>query len=260
MMEHGLWVALVLAFLSLDQTAFGQFMVSRPIVTGPVVGWLLGRPDIGLELGALIELIWINDLPVGAHLPLDLTMLSGTTVALACELSKTSQPEAVMTFALGVAIPLALGSTEVEILLRKFHVRWLHFAQRMAFNGHLQTFEWINYLVLAQQWVKGFLVSLACLTLAHWSSHLYGILGQVLEGRVLEGFYYAHWLLLALGCSAVIDLLVERKNAPVLFLSIGAILTLAVFSTLPGIYLVAIALVAGFFLILYFASRGEGNR
>lgn len=260
MMEHGFWAAVVLAFLALDETALGQFMVSRPIVTGPVIGWLLGRVDIGLELGALIELIWINDLPVGAHLPLDLTMLSGTAVALACELSKGGHVEAVMTYALGVAIPLAAGSTEIEILVRKFHVRWLHFAQRMAFNGHLQTFEWLNYLVLVEQWLKGFLVSLACLTLAHLSGALYTLLSGILGGRVLDGFYYAHWLLLALGCSAVIDLLVEKKTMPILLLSIGAIMTLALFSTFPKVLLVAVALVFGFFLILFYVGRGEGNR
>jgi uncharacterized membrane protein len=54
--------------------------------------------------------------------------------------------------------------------------------------------------------------------------------------------------------------LVERKNTLILLFSIGTIMTLAVFSTLPGVYLVAIALVAGFFLILFYASRGEGNR
>src|SRR5581483_1666951 len=119
MMEHWLVVALVMAFLSLDETAVGNFMFSRPIVTGPVIGLLLGRTDIGLELGAVIELIWIGDLPVGAHLPLDLMMLTGTSVALACELVKGQNLEAVMTYAMGVAIPLAALSTEIEILLRK---------------------------------------------------------------------------------------------------------------------------------------------
>lgn len=257
MMDHWLTVALVMAFLSLDETAFGQFMISRPIVTGPVIGWLLGRTDIGLELGALIELIWINDLPVGAHLPLDLMTLTGTSVALACELSKGQNPEAVMTFAMGVCIPLAFASTEVEILIRKFHVRWLHFAQRMAFNGHFQTFEWLNSLVLLEQWVKGFLVSAVCLTLAHFSTSVYMVLGQILDGKVLEGFYYAHWLLLALGCSAVIDLLVEKKNTLYLLCSIGAVMILAVKDVVPQVYLVALALLVGFGLILLFMNKGE---
>ncbi|HJT25458.1 MAG TPA: PTS sugar transporter subunit IIC, partial [bacterium] len=117
MMPHWFPVALLMAFLSLDETAVGQFMVSRPIVVGPLVGWLIGRTDIGLDMGALIELIWIGDVPVGAHLPLDLMMLTGTSVALACELVANSNPHAAMTYALGIAIPLAALSTEGEIVL-----------------------------------------------------------------------------------------------------------------------------------------------
>jgi fructoselysine and glucoselysine-specific PTS system IID component len=257
MMVHWFSIALLMAFLSLDETAFGQFMVSRPIVAGPVVGWMIGRADLGLEIGALIELIWIGDLPVGAHLPLDLTMLTGTSVALACELVKGQNPEAVMTYTLGVSIPLAILSTEAEIALRKFHIRWLHFAQRMAFNSHFRTFEWVNFFVLVEQLLKGFLVAAAGLALVHFSTGFYFLLGGILDGKVIEGFYYAHWLLLALGCSAVIDLLVEKKTAIYLVLSIVSVMTLAVFSPLPGVYLVAIALVAGFGVTLFYVGKGE---
>jgi mannose/fructose/N-acetylgalactosamine-specific phosphotransferase system component IIC len=257
MMLHWLPVALWLSFLSLDGTALGQFMVSRPIVVGPVTGWLLGHPDIGTELGALIELIWIGDLPVGTHLPLDLTILTGTSVALACELVKGHHLEAVMTYALGIAIPLALLSTEVEIALRKFHIHWLHFAQRQAMSQHFRSFEWVNGWVLAEQWVKSFAVAAACLTLAHLGTGLYLLLAGILDGKVIEGFYYAHWLLLALGCSAVIDLLVEKKTTLLLALFITAILALALFSHLQGVYLVSIALLAGFGLTLFYVGRGE---
>ncbi|HJT24607.1 MAG TPA: hypothetical protein VJ873_08515, partial [bacterium] len=148
-------------------------------------------------------------------------------------------------------------STEGEIVLRKFHIRWLHFAQRMAFSGHLKTFEWLNTIVLAEQWLKGFLVSVACLTLAHLSSSLFYLLAGVLGGKVIEGFYYAHWLLLALGCSAVIDLLVEKKTSVYLILTIVAMMGLAVFSPLQGVHLVAIALLGGFVLALFFVGKKE---
>ncbi len=257
MMAHWFPIALLMAFLSLDETAVGQFMVSRPIVAGPLVGWLIGRADIGLEMGAIIELIWIGDMPVGAHLPLDLMLLTGTSVALACELVQGQNPEAVMTYALGIAIPLAVLSTEVEITLRKFHIRWLHFAQRMAFSAHFKTFEWINFFVLVEQFLKGFLVATASLTLAHLSSGFYKLLGQILDGKVIEGFYYAHWLLLALGCSAVIDLLVEKKTFIYLFLSIVSVMSLAIFFQVQGVYLVSLALFAGFILTLIYVGKGE---
>jgi hypothetical protein len=127
----------------------------------------------------------------------------------------------------------------------------------MAYSGHLKTFESLNYLVLAEQWLKGFLVAAASLTLAHLSTTLFYLLGSVLDGKVIEGFYYAHWLLLALGCSAVIDLLVEKKTAAYLILTIVAMMVLAVFSPLQGVHLVAIALIGGFVLALFFVGKGE---
>ena len=254
MMAHWFPISLLLAFLSLDVAAVGQFMVSRPIVVGPLVGWVTGHPQIGIEMGALIELIWIGDLPVGAHLPMDLMMLTGVSVAFACELSGgPTPPEAMMTYTLGVAIPLAGLSTEVDIWVSKFNVRWVHFAQRMALSSHIKTFGWINWLVLAELFVKGFLVAALSLTLAHWTSALF----LMLSGRVIEGLYYAHWLLMALGCSAVIDLLVEKKTAVYLALSIAAMMTLEMFLQFKGIYLVSLALVVGFAVMLFHVGKGE---
>jgi mannose/fructose/N-acetylgalactosamine-specific phosphotransferase system component IIC len=259
-MSHWVFISALLAFLSLDTTAVGQFMVSRPIVVGPLVGWLLGHPNIGLEMGALIEMIWIGDLPVGAHLPLDLTMLSGVSVALACELAGNPFPrDAVTTYALAVTIPLAVLSTEVTILVNKFNVRWVHLAQRMALGGRFRTFDGINWLVVAELFVKGFLVAAACLTLAHFTSGLLNLSATVLNGRVMEGLYYAHWLLLALGCSAIIDLLVEKKNLFYLILSIAAIMSLAIFGQMKGVYLVCVALCVGFSAVLLFAGKEETN-
>ena len=259
-MPHWFFISVLLAFLSLDATAVGQFMVSRPIVIGPLIGWFLGHPNIGLEMGALIEMIWIGDLPVGAHLPMDLMMLSGVSVAFACELlGNQFPPEAVMTYALGVTIPLAALSTEVNVLINKFNVRWVHLAQRMALGGHFKTFAWINWFVVVELLIKGFLVAAVSLTAIHFTSGLFCLFGTILNGRVMEGLYYAHWLLLALGCSAIIDLLVEKKTIFYLILSIVTIMGLAVLYQMQGVYLVSIALCAGFALALFFMGKEETN-
>jgi PTS system mannose-specific IIC component len=65
----------------LDRTAIGQFMVSRPIVVAPLTGWLLGDPAAGLQIGALVELLWLGRLPIGAAIPPDDTQVAvGATV------------------------------------------------------------------------------------------------------------------------------------------------------------------------------------
>ncbi|MEZ4485509.1 MAG: PTS sugar transporter subunit IIC [Syntrophotaleaceae bacterium] len=55
----------------LDRTAAGQFMLCRPIVAAPLTGWLLGEASIGLQVGAMLELLWLGRLPVGAAIPPD---------------------------------------------------------------------------------------------------------------------------------------------------------------------------------------------
>lgn len=58
-------VALFGGFVAADETACGQFMISRPLVAGFVTGLLTGNPLTGCALGALFELLYIDVLPAG---------------------------------------------------------------------------------------------------------------------------------------------------------------------------------------------------
>ena len=75
-------VALVGGILGLDRTAAGQFMISQPIVAGPLTGWILGDMAAGLVIGAILELIWVLDMPVGAFVPADSTIGAVSATAL----------------------------------------------------------------------------------------------------------------------------------------------------------------------------------
>ena len=66
---------LLSALLNLDAVSFGQFQLSRPVVMGGVVGYLLGDYLHGLVFGALLELIWVGYLPVGVHIPPDVSLM-----------------------------------------------------------------------------------------------------------------------------------------------------------------------------------------
>jgi len=77
-------VAIVGGLISLDRTAAGQFMISQPIVAGPLAGWVLGDTTAGLVIGAVLELIWVLDMPIGTFVPADATIgtISATAVAV----------------------------------------------------------------------------------------------------------------------------------------------------------------------------------
>jgi mannose/fructose/N-acetylgalactosamine-specific phosphotransferase system component IIC len=218
------------------------------------MGFVMGNGELGLMMGALIELLWIADVPVGAHLPLDLCMLSGISVSFACELvDRGGNAEASITYALGVVIPLALVSTQAELELRKFHVRWVHFAQRMASSSHLKTFEWVNVAVLMELFLKGFLMAVFGLAVANLTENFFFLLPT----KVVEGLEYARWLLLALGGAAVIELVLEKRMFLTLLLSLALIMALALFAHLQGVGLVGLSVLAGFGAILMMMGKGE---
>src|SRR5210317_613945 len=76
-----LFAGLVSMLTGLDRVALVQLMISRPLVAGPLTGWVLGSPLVGLEVGMLLELLWLGRLPVGAAIPPDDTQVAvGATV------------------------------------------------------------------------------------------------------------------------------------------------------------------------------------
>jgi mannose/fructose/N-acetylgalactosamine-specific phosphotransferase system component IIC len=73
------------AIAFLDQWPAVQSMLSRPIVVGPVVGWILGAPADGVLWGAAFETMLLAIQPVGAARYPDAALagLVGTTAAIA---------------------------------------------------------------------------------------------------------------------------------------------------------------------------------
>jgi len=82
-MGQVLIAALAGGLIGLDRTALGQFMVSQPIVAGPLTGWLLGDVSAGLAIGGALELIWVLDMPVGTFVPADATVTAVSATAIA---------------------------------------------------------------------------------------------------------------------------------------------------------------------------------
>lgn len=58
-------LSLLGGLLGLDGTSVGQFMLSRPLVSGALAGWAVGDPATGILVGALLELYLIVAFPTG---------------------------------------------------------------------------------------------------------------------------------------------------------------------------------------------------
>jgi len=59
-------LAILGAVVAVDATSLGQLMLSRPLVAGTLAGALVGMPLEGALIGALMEILSLAVLPVGA--------------------------------------------------------------------------------------------------------------------------------------------------------------------------------------------------
>lgn len=129
--------------LGLDRVAFLQCMVSRPLVAAPLTGWLLGIPLAGLEIGILLELLWLGRLPVGAVIPPDDTQVAigATLLALTLErlLGLHGMPAVILCVL--AALPLGKVGQYCDRWARQANDRLQPRAQAAAAAGDARTIE-----------------------------------------------------------------------------------------------------------------------
>lgn len=129
--------------LGLDRTAAFQFMVSRPIVAAPLTGWLIGDPIAGLQIGAMIELLWLGRLPVGAAVPPDDTQVAIGATVLAVSLHGipgfSGLPFIILCTL--VAIPLGKVGQFLDRAVRHWNGRIVQQAELALAEGRLKDVE-----------------------------------------------------------------------------------------------------------------------
>lgn len=104
-----LLAGVVAMMTGLDRVAFVQVMISRPLVAGPLTGTLLGSPMVGLEIGMLLELLWLGRIPVGAAIPPDDTQVAVGATVLAVSMGDYLGFHGMPMVLLSVLIAIPLG-------------------------------------------------------------------------------------------------------------------------------------------------------
>jgi len=130
---------LVSLVCGLDRMALLQIMISRPLVAAPLAAWLLGEPLIGLQVGVMVELLWLARLPVGAAIPPDDTQVSVAGTVLTIILGKVlhAQGLELLLLCLLVALPLGKLGQYFDHLARQYNVRLLLQAETALATGNL---------------------------------------------------------------------------------------------------------------------------
>jgi PTS system mannose-specific IIC component len=120
--------AIIGAFLTLDITAFGQLMVSRPIVCAPLFGYLTGDVKSGLWIGMIVELVWSRAIPMGAAIPHDTTAIAILSVLWGR--NAAIDGKWVYVLALMLAAPSGQISRKFDIWVRTLNTGVMHWVER----------------------------------------------------------------------------------------------------------------------------------
>lgn len=109
-------ISCVGGLLCLDRV-FIQAMISRPIVVAPVIGVILGHPNVGLVIGAIIELLWIDRIPIGIYIPPNDSVAAAlaTSTAILAGGSQGEIPREVIALAVLLAIPFGVLARRIDI-------------------------------------------------------------------------------------------------------------------------------------------------
>jgi len=141
-----LLASLVALICGLDRTAACQFMFARPMVAGPLAGCALGEPLTGLQIGFLLELLWISRLPVGATIPPDDTQVAvaGTLLAVFLERKTGVAVPGTVFLALLISMPLGKAGQLFDRAARNRNRRLVELAETAITDGRTENLEKIH--------------------------------------------------------------------------------------------------------------------
>lgn len=218
--------ALLGAVLGLDVVSFPQAQLSRPLVSATMAGALAGSPFAGLLVGAALELVAMETLPVGASRYPEWGTASVVGGALFA-LLPINTPGA-MTCSLVAALFTAWVSGWSMVVLRRQNAVWARKRREKLEAGSRNTVVRLQIGGLTADLVRGGLLTFLALlafrpllghSLARWTvderlsrAISVGVVSAVAAGAVWKLFHGtagARWYLLA-GAAAGLLLLVFR--------------------------------------------------
>jgi len=198
--------------LCLDRTVI-QIMVSRPVIAGPVIGFLLGDVKTGLTVGAFVELLWINRIPLGVYIPPNDTVVSilATGVAIIVGAGIGGVSRELVALAILVFVPVGIIAQKVEEKIALSNNALAISARELAEKGDMKGFSSIHFAGV----MKSFLASVGVIA-AFCVPACYFLLWLVpyLSTDVRDALIWIYYFIPFLGIAVTLTTVAVRRALP----------------------------------------------
>lgn len=263
-MEHlnlSLIVALLGGIVDLDSTAAVQCMISQPIVAAPLTGLIIGSMlgnmtagvQLGLMIGVILQLTWIEQLPLGMNVPPDAALASVLSVALgfcAGHEFDYAKREACYTVGLLISVALGLLGRSLDMFVRRLNTNidsWVN--QKIEDNN----FGSIRFGHLSGGFITFLKAFVFCFLVVWFGVEPLKYFTQLMSIQHSGGFVVLQGLLPAVGFSVLTSMCLKDKKEIKFF-----IIAILAFSLLPSNFL--IALIASIVAMIVFYPKKSKSR
>lgn len=235
----GLWVTWGI----IDEQTI-QLQTTRPIITGFVVGIIMGDITTGLIVGATVELMFLAVVFVGTAVPPDPTLASAIATAFAVFAGGNAE------LAVAAAIPIALiGQTITTLQYSVVNVALLHMADKQAAKGSVSGVRRSNYIALAMNVI---FYGVPTFLAVYFGADFVQPLIAMIPEKIITGLAVGGGMIGAVGFGLLLGTIKVKKLWP--YFIIGYICAAFLNINMLGIGLIAVAAV---FLHQVFTDRGQ---
>lgn len=217
--------------------------IHRPLITGPVVGFIMGDMQTGLIAGATLELAWLGLVPNAGAQPPDVTL--GTIAAVAFAVM-TGQSAAV---AMGVGMPIAVLMQMLVIGFFAVTSFSMSKADRFAERGDAKG---IDNLLIVTITLRALLYAVVAFVTVYFGEVAASWIDENAPTVLLEGLGIGAKMVPAIGFAMLLKIMWSKDVAGVFF--IGFVTT-----TYLNLPIMAVAILGASAAALYFFFSGNGN-
>lgn len=211
----------------------GLTHIHRPVVTGLVVGLILGDYQTGLIAGGMLELVWMGLVPLAGAQPPNAVIggIIGTAFAIILKQDANT--------AVTLAVPFAVAAQAGITLFFSAFSPVMHKADQFAKNADLKGIDRINYLGLLILFASYFLA--AFLPIFFGAEVATNIVSAIPE-KLITGLSLAGGMMPAIGFAILLKIMLKKEYVAFLLVGFVAVAYLNLSILAVAIVAVAIAL------------------
>ncbi|MGY0398450.1 MAG: PTS N-acetylgalactosamine transporter subunit IIC [Ostreibacterium sp.] len=176
--------------------------IHRPIITGPIVGLILGKPEIGLVAGATFELMWMGLVPLAGAQPPNVVLGGIIGTAFAIVTGQTAEQ------AILVAVPFAIFVQFCITFLFTVYSPLMSVADRYAKNLNFAGIANLNYLGMTILFV---FYSFIAFMVIYFGAESAQNAVKIIPKWITDGLGFAGGLMPAIGFGILLSIMLRKQ-------------------------------------------------